>query len=151
VSSKFVRDNVIAFIQAQAPTEKIVDLSGDFGELQDVLTDAGITDSEPWLGIQFLGSNEAPVDIRASNTRGKYRESGIIYLHIVEVARLGVNNPILLRAEALRNKFRGQRISGTIIVETVSPCNFGDGITLNFEGGYTAGLVQVDYQNDIDL
>lgn len=151
MSSKFVRDEILAHLAAEATGETVLDLTADHRDVKDMIQDAGLGVNDPWLGVQFVGSFETPVDIRATSSRGKYRETGIIYLHIVDVAKLGVHNAILTRAEALRNIFRGRRIAGTIIIESVSPANFGEGITLSFAGGYTAGLVQIDYQRDLDL
>jgi hypothetical protein len=151
MSSKFVRDGITAFIQAELSSENLVDLTADFDELQDVLTDNGLNVRDPWLGLQFVGSEEIPVDVGAINTRGKYREIGVIYLHVVDVAKLNVHNSIIARAEAVRNAFRGRRIADTILVEGVSPVNFGGGATLSFTGGYTAGLIQIDYRRDLDL
>lgn len=150
MSSLYVRDEVLNFVNTELPTESVIDLTSDFLELEDVLLEEGLTMSDPWLGVQFLGSEEIPVDVGATNTRGKYREVGAIYLHVVEVARLGVHTIILNRAEAIRNKLRGQRI-GSVIIEAVAPPNFGEGITLNFSGGYTAAVIQIDYHRDLDL
>lgn len=151
MSSVYVRDQILSFLETECPTESVIDLTAEFLELEDFLSGKSLTHGDPWLGVQFIGSEEIPVDIGATNTRGKYREIGVIYLHIVDVAKLGVHNVILARAEAIRNTFRGRRIGSTILVEGVSPANFGDGITLSFKGGYTAAVIQVDYQRDLDL
>jgi hypothetical protein len=150
MSSKFVRDSVINFIAAELPSEKFIDLTAEFEELEDLLTYHDIASGDDWVGIQFIGSDEVPVDVRAGNAKGTYRENGVFYMHIVSVAKLGGHNAILDRAESARTIFRGQRI-GTIIIEAVSPPNFGNGISLNFSGGYTACTFTVDYQNDINL
>ena len=150
MSSVFVRDEVLNFLSTELPTESVIDLTSDFLELEQMLIEEGLTISDPWLGVQFLGSEEIPVDVGATNTRGKYRETGVVFLHVVEVARLGVHNVILTRAEAIRNKLRGRRI-GPIIIESVAPANFGEGITLSFSGGYSAAVIQFDYQRDLDL
>jgi hypothetical protein len=151
MSSSKVRTGIIEFIQAALPEERVVDLTADFEELQDLLAQNNIKPRESWLGIQFVGSEEVPVDVGANNTRGKYREIGIVYLHVVDIAKLNVHNSILARGEAIRNAFRGMRIADTILIEAVSPVNFGGGITLSFSGGYTAGVVELNYQNDLDL
>jgi hypothetical protein len=152
MSSKFVRDEIISFLQTNS-AEKVVDLTAEFLSLKDFLAaqTTPISMSDTWLGVQFVGAQEIPVDIRGTNTRGKYREEGVIYLHVVDVAKLGGHNAILTRAETLRNLFRGKRISGTILIQSVSPPNFGDGIALSFEGGHTACIIQIDYQRDLDL
>lgn len=151
MSSLYVRDEVINFLETELPTESVIDLTSEFLELEDVLNGKSLNHGDPWLGVQFVGSEEIPVGIGATNSRGKYRESGVIFLHVVDVAKLGVHSLILNRAEAIRNKLRGQRIGGTVVIEAVSPANFGEGITLSFSGGYTAAVVQVDYHRDLDL
>jgi len=151
MSSKFVRDEIVNFLTLECPTESVIDLTAEFSEVEDMLNEHSLDHGDPWLGVQFLGSEEIPVDIGATNTRGKYREIGAIYLHIVAVAKLGVHNDILTRAEVIRSKFRGRRIGQTILIEGVAPANFGEGITLSFSGGYTAAVIQLDYQRDLDL
>jgi len=150
MSSQTVRNAITNFIQTELPGENLIDLTIEFQEIRDMIEDAGLTSLDPWLGLQFVGGEEVPVDIAASNTVGKYREEGIIYLHIVEIAKLGPKNAIITRADFIRSKFRGQRI-GDLVVRRVSPPQTGLGVTLNFEGGYTAALVQVDYSMDFDL
>jgi hypothetical protein len=151
MSSTTVRNGVLDFLKEKLSDESLVDLTADFEELPDLLAQNGIQPRKPWLGVQFVGSEEVPVDVGANNTRGKYREIGVIYLHIVDIAKLNVHNSILARGEAIRNAFRGMRIADTILIESVSPVNFGGGITLSFSGGYTAGVVEINYQNDLDL
>lgn len=150
MSSVFVRQSILDYLAANS-AEVVADFTADFEQLSDFLELNNIADQQPWVGIQFVGSQEVAVDIRATDSKGKYRENGVIYLHIVDIAKLGVHNLILNRAEILRSKFRGKRIAGTILIESVSPANFGAGVTLSFEGGYTAALVQIDYQRDFDL
>ncbi len=151
MSSLSVRDKVLAFLTDQFPAERVVDISAEYSELDDFLIANNITSDQNWLGIQYIGNEEIPVDVGATNTRGKYREIGIFYLHVVEVARLGVARAVLQRGEAIRNAVRGQRIDGDVVVKSVSPVNFGPGITLSFQGGYSAGLIIVEYQYDLDL
>jgi len=151
MSSTAVRDIIFDYLETAAPTENVVDLSGEFDELKDLLDEYAIADGDPWLGVQFVGSEENPVDIRATNNKGKYRETGVIFLHVVEVAHLMVHKKILPRGEALRNAFRGQRIAGKILIEAISPVNMGIGVTLNFEGGYTAGAIEISYSYEFDL
>lgn len=150
MSSLYVREETLEFLKLES-TENFVDLTDEFQELQDLLSSNDLGPSETWVGVQFVGSDEVCVDIRGNNNRGKFRETGVIFLHVVDVARLGVANAILSRAESLRDLLRGRRISGTILVESVSPPNFGEGATLSFTGGYTAAVIQVNYQRDLDL
>jgi hypothetical protein len=138
------------FLEDELTGESVIDLTADYEALEDFLTSNSLTFGDDWVGVQFLGSEEIPVDVGATNTRGKYRETGTIFLHVVDVASLGVHTLILTRGETIRDKLRGRRI-GNVVIEGVSPVNFGEGITLSFTGGYTAGVIQVDYHRDLDL
>lgn len=151
MSSTFVRNEILEFLEDNTPSETVIDLTAEYLELSDMIAGAGLGPTDPWLGVQFVGSEEIMVDIGATNTRGKYRESGVIYLHVVAMASLGIHNAILARSETIRNAFRGRRIGDLIIIESVSPANFGSGATLSFSGGYTAAVIQIDYQRDLDL
>jgi hypothetical protein len=150
VSSSTVRSAFIAFLGTNAPTEKLVDLTGQYADLEDMLDEQSITPDEPWLGIQFVGGDEQPITIGSSNIKGKYRESGAVYIHIVDIAKLGVSGTLLSRAETLRDLFRGQKI-GTTLVESVTPANFEAGATLRFEEGFMSCSFIVGYQYDLDL
>lgn len=151
MSSQYVRDQILDFIEDNVPEEPIViDLTAEFDDLRDLLAKNGVSGNKPWLGIQFIGNEEIPITVSAHNTQGKYRETGAVYLHIVEKARLGVGAPLITRSETLRNAFRGQRI-GSILIESVSPPQTDSGATLSFEGGYTSASVIIVYQRDLDL
>ena len=152
MSSAYVRNKILEFIEAQATTETLVDLTSDFQELEDLLTSSGVPSTGgPWLGVQFVGSSEEAIDVGATNAKGTYRESGIIFLHIVDIAKIGGHTGIITRADNIRAKFRGQRIADKIIIESVSPPTFGSGATLSFDGGYTAALIQIEYHTDVVL
>lgn len=147
MSSLTVRTLVKAFLAAEAPTENVVDLSAEFGELREMLAELNIQPDAPWLGIDFIGDEELPVSLSATNELGLYREIGSIVLHICAEAKIGCGDSILARGETLRNLFRGRRID-SIIIEGVTPVNFGPGATLEFEGGYVSGTIVVSYQSD---
>lgn len=150
MSSLYVRDKIKEFITTNLPDESVVDLTGEIYSLENLLAQSGIVGRVPWLGLQFVGSEEIPIALTASNNTGKYREIGAIYIHIVEVSRLNVYVPILQRAELVRDAFRGQRIED-ILIESVTPANFSTGATLNFEGGYTSASVILSYERDLNL
>lgn len=151
MSSKFVRDSILSFLQTEVPTENLIDLTAQFEEIQDLMDQYSLTLNDPWLGVQFVGSEETPVSIQSTNSAGCYREIGTIFLHVVAVSAIGVHNSILTRAENLRNAIRGRVINDEIYIEQVSPTNFGEGVTLNFESGYTAGAITVFYRRDLNL
>ena len=149
MSSSSVRTKIKDFLSANS-TEKVMDLSGQFDNLQDMLADAGIGTEDPWVGVQFIGSDEVPITIGSSNTSGKYRETGAVYIHVVDIAKMGVSDTILSRAEILRNLFRGQEI-GSLLIDSVAPINFENGAALHFEDGWISGSFVISYTCDLDL
>ena len=147
MSSIYVRDQIKAKLAASLPTETVVDLTGEFREINELITDLSITGS--WLGIQFIGSDELPISVH-SGGHGKYREYGVVYLHVVELSALGCGDLILARTEAIRNTFRGLRL-GDMIIESITPPNFASGSTLELDGGFTSASVFLNYSRDINL
>lgn len=147
MSSLAVRDLINQFLEDNS-TEDVVDLTGHFEEMKNMLADNDIQPDAPWLGLEFIGDEELPVSLAATNDQGLYREFGQISLHICAVAKIGVGSSIIQRGEVLRKLFRGERIGG-IVVESVSPINTGPGATLEFEGGYVSGTITVSYYYDV--
>lgn len=146
MSSQAVRTLTTDFLAANS-AETVVDLTAHYEELRELLAEAEVQPDTPWLGVDFIGDGEEPVSLSADNTKGLYRETGLIQLHVCAVARLGVGANLITRGEALRNLFRGRRIGG-IVVDTVSPVNTGPGATLEFEAGYVSGTISVAYHYD---
>lgn len=146
MSSSIVRSLVKSFLDDNS-NEAVIDLSGEFGEMNQILGEANIQPEAPWLGLEFVGNDETPIGLAADNTQGLYREVGLISLHVCAEAKIGVGQSILGRGETLRNLFRGRRI-GSIVVESVTPVNFGPGATLQFDGGYVSGTITITYHAD---
>lgn len=146
MSSTNVRTLVRDFLEAES-SETVVDLTGQYDDLRALLGESSVQPDAPWLGLEFVGDSEEPVSLSADNTKGLYREFGLIQLHVCAVAQLGVGATLESRGEILRNLFRGRRIEG-IVVESVSPINTGPGATLEFEAGYVSGTVSVAYHYD---
>jgi len=149
VSALFVRDTITQFIKDNV-NEKLVDFTAEFRDLREILSEAGIGRNDSWLAVQFFGNPEEPITVPALNGQGKFREDGVIYIHVVAVAKIGAGRNILERAETLRALFRARNISG-IRIESVSPPNYDASNTLQFEGGWTSASVLVAYEYDIDL
>lgn len=150
MSSVYVRTQFKNFIAANAPSEKVIDLTAQYAEIKEMVADAGVGPNDPWLGLEFVGDDESPATLPANNTIGQYRERGSIIVHVVAIAKLGVGDAILTRGETLRDLIRGQRI-GNIVIESVSPVNTGPGATLQFEGGYMSGTFFANYYYDRNL
>jgi hypothetical protein len=151
MSASYVRTQMKLFLDNNLPAETYVDLTAESRELRELLDAYSITRNTPWLGLQFIGNSEEPITIPARNDAGKYREIGAMYIHVVDIAKIGAGNDILTRVEAIRNLFRGRRIGDLIKVESVTPPNFEAGATLQFEGGWTSASVIVSYEYDIDI
>ncbi len=149
MSSSYVRTQIKTFLDDNS-NEDYVDLTAQFGEISQLLAEESIQPDAPWLGLQFAGGDEVPVGLAATNDQGLYRETGIIQLHVVAEAAIGVGDGLLIRGEALRNLFRGRRI-GNITIESVSPLNFDLGSTLEFEGGWMSGTCIMSYICDLNL
>lgn len=149
MSSVYVRTQVKQFLSDNSG-ETVVDMTSQFEDLRQLLGENNIQPDAPWLGVQFVGNDEVPVSIAATNDLGLYRETGIIQLHVVSEARIGVGDSLLTRGETLRNLFRGRRI-GDIVVESVTPLNTEAGATLEFEDGYMSGTCIVTYYRDLNL
>ena len=150
MSSLSVRTKLKDFIDTNLPTEKVVDLTAEFREMREMLDGNSIGRNDPWIGLQFIGNEEIPVSLSATNSTGKYREIGVLYLHVVGVAKLNAGAGILTRCETIRNLFRGRNIDG-VRIEAVSPPNFEAGATLQFESGWTSASILIEYEYDIDL
>lgn len=149
MSSLAVRNLVLQFLDDNSAEtgETVVDLTGHFENLSELLSNEGVQPDAPWLGIEFIGNGEEPVSLAATNDQGLYREEGMILLHVCAVAKIGVGQSLVERGEVLRNLFRGERIGG-IVIEAVRPVNTGPGATLEFEGGYVSGTVEVEFHFD---
>lgn len=148
MSSVTVRTKMMDFLTAEFPTEKFVDMSLDYQELSDILEQNNIGKTDEWVGVQFVGSEEEHI-VLGSKEHGTYREMGMVYLHIVAPAQLGVVNKILPKIESFRDVFRGRRVD-TIVIEKVTPPNFGSG-TLKFEDGFMSGSTSIQYYNDLNI
>lgn len=150
MSSSTVRTTIMTNLGAEFPTETFIDMSGAFQDLNDFLSENGVGRTDAWVGVEFIAGEEIPITVAATNEQGKYRETGGVMIHVVDIARLGVADSILTRGELIRNYLRGQRF-GTIIIETVTPLSFARGSTLDFDGGFTSGTFMVSYYADLDL
>lgn len=144
-----MRTEIKQFLAANS-AETVVDLTSQFEDLRQLLAELSIQPDAPWLGVSFIGSDEVPVSLSATNDVGLYRETGAVQLHVVSEAKIGVGDSLLTRGETLRNLFRGRRI-GDIVIESVTPLNTEAGATLEFEAGYMSGTCIVAYYRDLNL
>jgi hypothetical protein len=150
MSSLYVRNEFEQFLTDNSAESYIIDLSGEFDVLEDILNRYQVPRTSGWLGLTYLADEEVPQSLSATNDTGCYRELGSVQLHVVERASVGVAQKILPRADALQNLLRGQRINDIKIL-SVTPPNFERGITLDFEGGYTSATIIVGYERDNNL
>ena len=151
MSSVAVRTKIKQYLTNEFPSEKQSDLSGGFFDIYTHLAEGGIQTNGPWLGLQFLGGDEVPVTVGSNGTKGKYREDGAVYIHVVDIASPSARDSILGRAEALRSKFRGRRIDEDILIQSVTPPSFEAGATIDFEAGYISASFIIEYSYDLNL
>lgn len=149
MSSSYVRTEFKTFLSGNS-AETVIDLTGQYLTVQEVIAQAGLNRNDPWLGIQFVGTAEDPQTITSNNTTGCYRELGSVFLHVVERVSSTVTDDILSRSETLRNLFRGRRIND-IVIEGVTPPNFEQGTTLDLDGGYISASITVNFYRDLNL
>lgn len=151
MSSAYVRTQVKAFMAANS-AEKVMDLTALFGEVNKNLlaNSPSISPSQDWVGLQFIGGDEGPRSLPATNDQGLYREDGALFIHVVTPAKIGAGASLLTRGETLRDIFRGRRI-GSIIIQSVTPLNFDNGATLQFDGGWMSASFLCDYYRDNNL
>lgn len=150
MSSPYVRTQFKNFISANIGAEKLLDLSGEYREIKELLSDNSIVSGEVWAAVEFTAGDDLPITVGSSNTSGKYRETGLVTVHIVGIAKLGGPASTLARAQALIEKVRGLAL-GTIIIDSVSPPDFNISASLNFSQGFVAAGFFVTYKNDVDL
>jgi len=129
---------------ASNSAEKLVDISGEFRELRNLLEDESITIDDSWVAIQFVGNSEEMVSV----PKGCYREFGTISFHVVAPIAIGAIDGILIRCETIRSLYRGKRIND-IIIESVTPPNTEIGTTIDFENNFMSASFFVDYYRDI--
>jgi len=149
MSSKYVRDQFNNFIDTNS-SENIIDLTGQFLTLNEVVSNAGLGRNDDWVGIQFIGASEEIHSITATNSQGRYREIGSVYLHIVARVSDSTTDDIINRSETLRNLLRGRRIED-MIIEGVAPENFEAGTTLELDAGYQSASIILNYYRDLNL
>lgn len=150
MSSTYVRTQISNFIGTNLATENLIDLTGEYRDIDDVIAGASLTFKDPWLGIQYVGSEDVPIAVNSNNDAGCYREIGVVMLHVVTQANATSSSDILTRADNIISTFRGQRIND-IIIESVTPPNFERGATLDFESGYVAATIIISYQRDLNF
>jgi len=149
VSSLAVRDSVMAFLAAEFPSEKLIDLSAEYDQFDQLMEAYGLTLSDDWLGIQFVGDEEEPVALSANNAEGGYREYGSIAIHCVTPASMNGRRPMLQRAENIRKKLRGQRLSGGVMIMECNPANTEAGAAIQFDSGFMGATFFTTYYIDI--
>lgn len=150
MSGKAVRTKILDFLSNNSAETYIIDLTAEFDVLEDILSRYSVGRTDGWLGVTFLGDEETPRSINATNNTGCYREIGAVFLHIVERGSLSARSAIIDRADALQSLFRGRNIDGVKIL-TMTPPVFESGATLDFENGYISATINLGYEYDTNL
>ena len=143
MSSVVTRTEIKDYFAANS-AEKLIDISGEFRDLVNLLADESVTDSDNWVAVQFVGNSEEMISVPV----GCYREFGTISFHVVAPLSIGAIDGILTRCETIRSLYRGKRIND-IIIESVGPPNTEIGTTIDFENNFTSASFFIDYYRDI--
>ena len=143
MSSVQTRTEIKDFFTANS-SETLIDLSGEFRTLQDLMKANGLDKDSQWVGIQFSASTEEMISV----PKGCYREFGSVFFHVVAPVAIGAIDGILSRCETIRSLYRGERIND-IIIESVTPPNTEAGTTLELDNNFTSATFFVDYYRDI--
>lgn len=146
MSSLEVRTLIKDFLDDNS-AETVIDLTGHFEDLRELLVEEDVQPDAPWLGLEFVSDAEEPVSLTANNEQGLYREFGLVQLHVCAISKIGVGVELVSRGDVLQKLFKGRRI-GALVVESVRPINTGPGATLEFDAGYVSGTVTVSYKYD---
>lgn len=149
MSSAAVRSHIFNFLQTEFPTEKVIDLSAEYEDIEDLMKENGISLETPWLGLQFVGDEEEPVALNVSNTEGGFREYGGVYFHVVAPAQIGVATSLVTRADNIRKKLRARRF-GTMLIERVTPPNTESGAAMQFDFGFMSASFIATYYMDVN-
>lgn len=149
MSSVYVRQQVKQFLDDNSD-EDVIDLTAQYADLKELVSEAGLQPDAPWLGLTFVGGQIIPVGLAATNTQGSFRESGAVQLHVVAEARIGVGDSLLARGETLLNLFNNARM-GNVVIDDMLAMNTEGGATLEFEDGYMSGTIQLNYHRDFSL
>ena len=150
MSSASVRLSVKNVFASEIPGEKLVDMSAQYETISDLLQRLSIDLDEEWVGLLFIGDREETVSLAADNTRGCYREYGMVQVNVIAPAAIGVADDMVARADAIRNVFRGRRL-GNMIVEEVTPPNTERGAILEMEANFMSASFEIMYYLDINL
>jgi hypothetical protein len=151
MSSKYVRDTMLAHLNTELAPVKVVDFKATYQVLEDLFAAEGISPEDQWIGIQFLPADENPVGLSADNTTGYYRETGGMFMHIVSPVKDSAGDDILNLSETVRNLLRGAKVNNDIYMQSVTPPNYEAGGTLQMDGGFTSASVIVNYYRDFSL
>lgn len=150
MSSSKVRLEVKSLFASNIPGENLVDLSAQYSSIPEVLSKKGITLANNWCGILFIGDREETVSLAADNTRGCYRERGMVQVFVMAPAQANVSDLMVARADAIRNVFRGRNLNG-VMIEEVTPPNTEQGAILELESNYMCAAFDIIYYLDINL
>lgn len=153
MSSEYVRDEILTFLQTSFPGDKIVDISGEVEIQQKWLIKQGISHKDPFIGVDYVGAIENTVSVTSSNATGKYRELGGVFIYFNRPYKTTSKAQVLSQATTYVNLLRGSRIGSLddILIDQISLPNFNSGGNLQLEDGYISVTIRVGYQRDNNI
>lgn len=148
MSSKYVRDTIKAYIATVAPSYKVVDMTGEYREVKELLADKVIASGEVWIGIDFLKGQVIPITIGTNNTHGKYRETAGFNVQVNGIAKPGGADDAITLAQSIIDSIQVTRPGGIWIDSHETPADNGSGF--NFEQGFITIDFTMRYIYDLD-
>ena len=146
MSAPQVRTNLKNYLQTTFPTDKIIDLSGEYREHDVFLKANSLTRDSVWVGLQFIGDSEEGNALSTVTDQGFWVEYGMIYVHVCGPANaLGGINTLIAKAHNYRKKLRSLRL-GKLTIEGTLPPMTDEGAALVFESGSQAATVGASYR-----
>ena len=149
MSAPDVRTGIKNYLVSTFPTDKIIDLSGQYLEHDRFLAANGLTRDSVWVGLQFIGDAEEVNALATINGQGFWVEYGMVYVHVCGPANaLGGINTLIAKAHEYRKKLRSLRL-GKLTIEGTLPPMTDEGAALIFESGAQAATVGASYRLEI--
>ena len=140
MSSRYVRNTILTYLTNNWTATPVYDLSNFLDK-----TNLNLANLNMWVGVQFLHSEETYAGVG-----GKcFRESGTIIFHVAHA--VGQSSDGAINAcESIRDLFRGMRIGGNIVIESVDPPTDMWGEAIEFDGNWHGFAIYTEYYMDFD-
>lgn len=142
MSSGVVRS---AFRTRLATAIAATDVSAPYLEVINKTTEPKDRPAE-WVGMDFVGAEEAPISLATGPGLRRFRETGTCFVHCHAGANLTDTRSIEI-ADEIRDVFRDADLGSGVIVEETAPPDTGDGKP---DGRTFKVIVEIRYRYDFE-